>query len=342
METFRFFHISDLHFSKKYESWRNAFSCVDMDVKSRSLSFLFSGAKTIYPSTYIKDAAISAYEYIRLRSDQADAVVVTGDLATTGANDDLSTALNYFKGVEGVVWNPKSRSVGSLIDSELHIIMMPGNHDRYCSGPNWLAPGNKSYENHFEPNWSLSSQQNELRVHLVGALGLIKRIEFNKNNESALLYCIDFSLRKKGDCEDNKIKGFFGQGFAYQDILEELKKDIAAPEHKGKLIIWAIHFSPNSEDELLKLYNADEMMQVASELNVSMILCGHVHDQKSYQININGKNIRVFCAGTVCSVETDGDGNSFWDIEFDVKDGEIITLREQELKFDQDLGFLNN
>ena len=179
METFRFFHISDLHLSSRYESWANPVSGSVTDIKLSVLKNLFKVRSLFYPSTYSKDVSIAAYEYIIQRADQADALIVTGDLATTGSDDDLKSALNYFLGKEGVVWNPNSRIPAALVESEINVVLMPGNHDRYHGkAKDCLKPGNFSYEIYFEDNWALASKQNGITIHSVGDTDAIRRIGF--------------------------------------------------------------------------------------------------------------------------------------------------------------------
>lgn len=351
MEKFSFFHISDLHLSKKLEGWVNPYSCQHLTLMNKYMARTFAGTRMLHPSTYKENVAISLYQFLLQRTDQVDALIVTGDLACTGSDGDLIAAKDYFMGRAGIVWNNKTKNkVGEeifepLIGSELPIIMMPGNHDRYKQMIEFYKPRSMNYEKYFEDNWSLASEQKKSLplekknggIEFIGADNTIKRIVFEKGLEKIILYCMDFSLREAEDCLDSDSSAYLGHGFVYGDIIKDVEKDMKLIERDNILVAWAIHFSPKSQDETLTLYFSGILLKKARKLNVGLLMCGHVHSQDNYK----DKGLHVFCAGTACSAEYNiGDANIFWDIELEIHNGKILNVNEsKKVEFDIDDGF---
>lgn len=345
METFRLLHISDLHFSDKNIGWKNEISSASDIVKREVLSQLFSGKNIFRPSTFDKDIALAANEYILEHIYRSDALVITGDLATTGSEFDLLVARNFLLGDIPRKWEVEGFFNRSLIGDHINTIIIPGNHDRYHTSPTtWLHPGCKKYEQIFGDDWSLTSYQPTLKVHDLSNAHGIKLVHLAKGRESLLIFCVDLSLKSCGDSDSRLNLGYIGQGKAYRSAIKRLKEytNLCRLCRSNMEIIWCTHFPPSNpanhghENPKLRLLDEERLVLAANECKVPVILAGHAHRQQNYQLTDNGYTMNIFCAGTTCSVDSDVDGNRFWELEFDIDNGEIGRFATRQIKYDED------
>lgn len=354
METFRLFHLSDLHFSAKEIGWRNEIVSVGSFFSRWTLSKLFSG-KIFYPSTFDKDVALAAAEYIYRERNNVDALVITGDLATTGDDQDLTVARNFLLGDVPPSWKGGGflRSY-PILGSGLNTVIMPGNHDRYRTTRRaWLHPGGQGFEVVFDRDWSLLSEQPGLKVHGVGGGGRalsdpdsVRFFQFTKGTERLLIFCADFTLRAPHDSCYQSNFGYMGQGRVYLDtvgLLKDLTMVARMCTRPKNAVIWLIHFPPEDTDQQcatcnnLSLLDSEYLIEAAAECQVDLFLAGHIHKQRQFTVQCRGDPIRVLCAGTACSVDENGDGNRFGRLEFDVCEGRVGRLSLQDIAYnDQD------
>jgi 3',5'-cyclic AMP phosphodiesterase CpdA len=153
MTTFRLVQISDLHFGFPYgrlsavdiassSAIKKATSAMRAVLRKR---FDFEPKKPVSPSTFNPDVALALLFELSdvLESKQLDALVVTGDIATTGIEDDLQLSADYFKGVLPNSWRHRLQAIPNLLQlGGAFFVGLPGNHDRYEGSR--LLPGLRS------------------------------------------------------------------------------------------------------------------------------------------------------------------------------------------------------
>ena len=133
MTRFRVAHLTDLHFGRKLD-WLNPADSTESGMGAAKEAIRnVMGGKTgpiFYPSTFNPDAALSLLDWLIDECLQLDAVLVTGDLATTGEAADLELASQYFAGKVPTKWSPAPLpDFSAVVDTPL--LTLPGNHDRY-------------------------------------------------------------------------------------------------------------------------------------------------------------------------------------------------------------------
>ena len=109
MTTIRLLHISDLHVSKflnirQVSKWRVS------ELASTAQNFTFAPA-------YSQNKLNRFLSFLRKRAAALDAIIVTGDISTTGRSFDLDKAFT--------VVDERIKPVG------VDLCLLPGNHDRW-------------------------------------------------------------------------------------------------------------------------------------------------------------------------------------------------------------------
>jgi 3',5'-cyclic AMP phosphodiesterase CpdA len=231
--------------------------------------------------------------FIEEEDPALDAVIVTGDLATTGLQVDLEKGLEFLEG----------GSVQSISTTSAAKLLLPGNHDRYrYTGKGFLyAPGDTLFDTTFQNYWKGPVQAYEpLR---------------NADGLSVIIIAADFSLQSEHDCTLPLLKlSRLAQGRVYPCLLKELvrlTKQLKANERKDgytPVIFWALHFPPffvhqDSGRVSQAIYGQtknliDEKLLIrkAKEERVYAILAGHTHEAQDYETSRRG--VRVLCAGS--------------------------------------------
>lgn len=336
MAVFRFLHASDFHFSDKYVAWKNEITSVGDIISRNVLANLFHGKNIIYPSTFDKDVAIAFARYVENQKRNIDALLISGDLATTGNEFDLLTAKNYFLGNIPGSWRAGMMFQSSVISADLLTISIPGNHDRYKP---FFRPGGKNYERVFGDDWSLTDSQPKLKVY-DGPIDEIRYSRLRKRDETIYVFSIDFALKRLSDAVG--VKGLLGQGKAYKEIISSLMNETAkckADTSGSDAIIWMVHFPtsdagegvPQNSD--LRLIDEEYLVEAAQECGVPIILAGHVHKQCDYSLLEQNWFPRIFCAGTACSIDADEEGNKFQQLDIHVENGRVVDVYKQDIVF---------
>ena len=233
--------------------------------------------------------------FVEEQEPNLHAIIITGDLATTGFDFDLEKGRIFLEG-SGVF----DQSIAATPAAKM---LLPGNHDRYIyTAKGFLfAPGGKRFEALLKNHWS-------------GPVMTYPSLR-NGNGLSVIIIAADFSLQSKTHCTLPFLKlSRLAQGRVYPTILDEL---VSATEEAKKaerakgytpVILWAIHFPPffvhrNSSRVSQALNNLtknliDEKLLVekAKENNVRAILAGHTHEAQDYDDRYLG--VRVLCAGS--------------------------------------------
>jgi hypothetical protein len=235
-------------------------------------------------------------------------VLLTGDLATTGALRDLEAAYDFCTAAAA---NPAVSQTPAGDPTLVHwrqaglLDLLPGNHDRFRSKRYLYRPGGTVFDQVFCAGPAPRLWHQGRRV----AHGLV----LQQGNSILHILKADFTLRH-GDHGQKfyMLPGWFGQGRVEQPILDQL---VDATEQArnyyrnlGSLTtLWAIHFDPFTTDETLKLLDSELLAQAAQKLRIPAILCGHTHETKLKALS---DATFVFVCGTAAQV-----GSPHWDCQ---------------------------
>ena len=286
MATFRFLHISDLHISV-------------IPRKVGVSDILLVGLKGLPQMSRVSSQdpdlleAVAALAYHR--RNEIDAIIITGDLATTGGRDDLEEAFDFVDGPVGggAPW----LSVGNkptLQGARRPVVLIPGNHDRFNGL--WCKPGGNEFDIVFKKYWS-AGQSAQILCFLPA-----------KSPELVIIGA-DFTLRHKNHAQGRG--GMWGQGKVYSkgpgpldpgplEKLDTLTNTIRSG-NTNIGIIWLAHFPPDfpEGERLLRLIDEEELIKAALLRDVSVILTGHTHNPKRFATPyVTHKKLEVLCAGT--------------------------------------------
>jgi len=240
--------------------------------------------------------------------DSLDAIVITGDIATTGLEHDLEKARIFIEGPPNPE-DPRISEDGIATVSGLgvkHIILLPGNHDRYREWRDPLGlvslgytPGNKMFHDVFHRHW-----RNDVKITPIEKDGL-----------AVVICAADFSLRRWQDARLPLPSNWHAQGLVYtNDILPELVSQTQAARTDCLrrdleiVIIWALHFPPAfpNASSVMKLLDEQHVIAAANECEVAFILAGHTHKQVAYPLP--NSSAYVFCAGSASQADVE-EGN---------------------------------
>src|SRR5712691_1472606 len=326
MATFRLIHISDLHFSERPNAINPFVRAGGLRWPDIALFRHFKNA--VWPSSFSPPLATHLSVYLDSVQQEIDAVVATGDLATTGNEADLKVAKDhFFRDSTEVVESLQSwLRFSSRRDPELPVFLMPGNHDRF-QGFRCL-PAGKSFEKVFGPSWDAG--QGIVRY----SSSSVKVVVLTKEREHLVVCLVDFSLKSKR--HQTSGFGWLGQGKVYVNVLEELGKLTQRVKRQvaNVYIVWAIHFPPQHPNERLELRLIDGKLigPKAEACGAGLIICGHVHEELIYRIGASS-GVQVVCAGSATSVES-GSEHALFDLQFDLAKGKLAAGRASKVCYD--------
>jgi 3',5'-cyclic AMP phosphodiesterase CpdA len=238
-----------------------------------------------------------------------DAILVSGDLATSGDRPDLTAAYRLYTSHPanpGVCLTAASDPTLFYWAHAQTLDVLPGNHDRFGPARNLFRPGGNVFDRVFCPLggvqlWSAGQ-------------GVAPGVAIYRGSWVAHLVKADFSLhRRDGGKPFYWLPGWFGQGRVLQTVLDQLIKatkrarDDITQNHLKPVTLWAIHFDPSSTDRALELLDSRLLAQQAAELDVKAILCGHTHETKVKPLS---PKTLVYACGTVAQA-----GSPQWDFQ---------------------------
>lgn len=186
-------------------------------------------------------------EIVESGEDKLDAVVLTGDLATTGSYDDIKLVANFLRAPSSRRCCYKSGEKyyrgPTLSAVKIPVLCLPGNHDRfigshdfYRNRPIVFKPGSTEFD----------EQILDYRPAPFRELELFAPITETKKLRVVVL-AVDFTLEDLRDCEGEF--GWLAQGLAFSnrrkavaDRTDALQK--AKSDNELLCIIWAMHFPP--------------------------------------------------------------------------------------------------
>lgn len=328
---FKFVHLSDLHFSVV----PSHINPLDHQDKTRlyKAAWIYEqkrqGKPWSLPTTFERDVAVVLAGDLKKRvlTNSLDGIIVTGDLATTGNDRDISVAKSFLTGTLGPEFVLPELASGFMnFYDTLPVIVLPGNHDRYTE--NFLGRS-KSFEGNsaFTPSWD-GGFNHINKVIADNNSDRLRYAIFERDSEKLIFIQADFSLERWGDASAfNGISGILGQGLAYRKVIKALKKLTARlqKDFSCESVVWLCHFPPEVEDDKIcprnmELLCGNRLSKAASESKVAYILAGHVHHHINYS-PING--VEVICTASA----TDPVGTpSFNEFSFSVSSGKIADV----------------
>lgn len=300
---------------------RNALSLISRklwnssDVLDRSdRNQKMSNFSPLKPTSYDDLPLLAAADFIQEFSAELDLLVILGDLATTGLDNDLEVAGRVF--LDQQVKEHLSASLEPRFGGlgiPLHII--PGNHDRYKDDA--ATPGGRRFDTVFQTVYNPNN-------------GVCLQV-LQSDDVSICIVSADFCF-PAGSTPSFLRK--YGRGAVDDAVLSELEFQTRSWQNKypGKPVIWALHFSPGEGVPTpLILEQREKVLHQAQLLGVNHIFCGHTHIRKR-EI---GAHPHIYCAGSVSAI--DAIDNHFLHIcTVSKTNSGQLQLEVSDLKFDED------
>ena len=334
MGNLRLLHLSDLHFEAE-----SAVSGVVNDL-DRTLLYLNKPSYCAIKSSRLADWAWR-------NKDKFDAVLVTGDLAHTGREEDLKRALKFIEAP-----NPLSRqpwkgnglnedNIGAL--SNKQIIVMPGNHDRF--GEHDRKPQDVNFDLVFKSYWQAGAR-------IRAKFGALRR---DGDSSGISIICVDFSFsdirqvtfeaKKTVFSRFNPFKrySFLGKGKVTKKIIAELERatHIMRRQHPGNIVVWAVHFSLDCKDRSLELERKHLLEASIKKMGIPFIISGHVHKSNSSlkeKIKAKEGEMRSLIAGSATGVphfRASLPNNSFQLLDFQIDDSGGLEVDVTTIKWNK-------
>lgn len=225
---------------------------------------------------------IAALDEFR-RREKIDLVVSTGDFTSMGLEREYRDA---------------RAAVEPLFDAPLGLVSVPGNHDLYVAGV--VREGR--FQRHFGD--TLRTDIPELRaggtwpyVRLFGDDVAVVGINSARPT---------FAILSSGRIPDADMA-------ALRRVLQDERV-------RSRFVFVITHYAARVQDGKRDrighgMVNADEFLEVCSDLPRGAILCGHIHHR--FHVKLDGVNPAIFCAGSTSMTRHEG----LW--VFDVEDGQV-------------------
>jgi 3',5'-cyclic AMP phosphodiesterase CpdA len=282
-----FLHISDLHISK-YPELR--------EIQHRSwLERLSAIRKGTYAASHSTGRLKALVELVYKLESRLDAVMITGDIATTGLTFDLEFALRFVEGVPDSNNKHRSNNFPTISGIQRPIFLLPGNHDRYklLLGRFGYAPGGRNFHSLFHKHWGSDVKVNSL----------------SNDAFSVGIIAADFSLRTARHSKLPQTVNMYSQGKVYQDTLDDLVSATnsyinAHIEESEVAIIWALHFPPLAPNlpSYMELLDSANLIAAANQTGVLFIISGHTH--YPFELSSPREGFQLLGAGSVTQFDS--------------------------------------
>lgn len=312
----RLLHLSDLHFCRRPDN-PDLVGLFRADPISAFRVYAF-GEHISRLASYRPQLADAVAEFIYTEYAALDAIIITGDLATTGRAVDLAIAARYIDEPCANKWLT-SRETPSLNSRDLPAFLLPGNHDRYQDDAG--NSGGTGFDNAFKAYWPGISRVSTFRFEM-------------PDHEQLAIVAADFSLRQNSDAGAPTALNRFGRGKVYGDTIAALVAETDSLYDRGcTAVMWATHFPPRPPggSASLALMNEDALVTAASECGVRYLLAGHIHRKEHYSVGAG--NLEVRCAAS--SIAVSNDTNQIHVITVNVVNGAIATFTCDDHIYDQ-------
>lgn len=331
MPTIRILHASDLHISAQKDM---NISPIDqltqlgkVKLNATTLLFLASWTKRALKA-FLKKMTASSYEpdvlkrltlfiydnarkrkidgkdQVEVGDDKIDAVILSGDLATTGIQIDIDKVQRFLSSSIDALHPWKNQDgEATLTAVSIPIWIVPGNHDRFEPTRSVIRFQNLPLPKFFNPGAPRFDQIIDFTLAPATELGAVPDWTSGPTPVRVVVLGADFSLRQFVDHDG--IYGWLAQGCVYDDIMQQLidKTEEAKSKHKqhnqGALcILWVVHFPPGYPhlSKPHRLLFEGRLTSAANNHGVDAILAGHTHEQVKYRKP--GANFDVLCCGT--------------------------------------------
>lgn len=318
MVSFRIAHVSDLHFGKIID-WQNPLedTTTVTGMAREAVKYILNCDSTgriadvFYPSTFSPDAAAALSHILSSEMDYLDAILVSGDLATTGDDSDLTLAKNYFHGEIPSDWNPSDVPLRSWLDNEeIAVVTLPGNHDRFA---NLSQPLSKNFEEFFGKYWDFDRGKSFGVAHPLNESGRVRLTTLLLEDVILAIFAVDLSLEHSHS--GTGLGGYVGQGRVLNMVLNELAAAAICAQAEAKeqgfslVLTWAVHFPPSFPGitEPLMLHDSQKLVDAACACGVAAIFSGHTHETLLYTAkSTSGQLVKVICSGPSAGVSKHG------------------------------------
>ncbi|MDP3207583.1 MAG: metallophosphoesterase, partial [Rhodoglobus sp.] len=242
-----------------------------------------------------------------------DAILITGDLATSGyRRDDLVMARAILEPAQGgpgghFVRHPLSAGYVPTFNSGAPVVWMPGNHDRYA-GKGFEVGGTDFDE---IVGWKTNS--------FVATFSM----------KGALVLTIDCSLRPGSGSDSFPHR--LGVGEVHDALLAEVRR-ICEDREPDDLLLWMVHWPPEHtpRKEMMKLVRENELLELAQEFGVDLILSGHTHRASVYESTVG---VPVLCCGTTSQALSGDEPHTLFDIHVELESN-ALTIDVDRWEFD--------
>ncbi len=322
-------HASDLHFSDT----ANRLNFIDhwhQDVFEiyKSLFPTKVSCSLFRPTSFCSTVANGFRDFLGLIGNPQDirCFVITGDVATTADERDLRAALSYLTEhpgrFESSVRPPLVRSIDIFRD---RTFLLPGNHDRYCAIKKTKLEVQycKNNFNAVFKNYNYWGSDEYIFSY---------PIKDQAGNEVLAIIGLDCS-----PSDASKIKGKinrWAQGiFSNTEMADKLREETRKYHERHIPVIWATHYLPLGNDKVkhylpsgkykkavignhLKLHNDKELLDLALELDIRLILSGHVHKctlhkyTNTTNMRSPSRSVTVISSGCTTCLSTDNSFNT--------------------------------
>lgn len=285
----RLVHISDLHFAEGANRLPSPLQTLKLVDAIKALGASGNWFRSASHSTRAAKALSRYFSRSIYPKFRPGAVLVTGDLATTGASSDLRAARAYlFPGITATGWVDRVEqpifSAGSA-----RVDILPGNHDRYLGLT--LLPGNRTFEEAFVGLWSTTGSTGRVSTERFVGVG----------DERVAIIAADFTFRNVLEAFGGPID-FVGQGLVHADVLHEMVQLTQIVSRRDRCpVVWAIHYPPSYPgcDRNLRLREEEVLVSAAEEAGVQLIFAGHTHEPKNYYVG----RVLVSCVGSAMQAD---------------------------------------
>src|SRR5258706_4918363 len=312
MAIFRIAQVSDLHIGARPYTLSLPDWCGHHNLGSHAHLSIFS------PSSHDPDLLDAIVRNLYNRRANLDAILLSGDLATTGLTHDMAAAATHLNSTPTRDYR-NADDLPTFQSLERELILLPGNHDRYRNAA--FFPAGREFDERFSRYWH--------PVHEVQSVTL------QINQQRLAIVCADFCLHNSYDATD--FFGMLGQGKAYESTIFDLERETQLQHASGAAVIWAVHFPPRfpSIADSLQLLADANLLEAAGRAKVGHILCGHTHQPLIYPPD--NPAVRIFCAGTACQYWAPY-GNLIHIYDIQAEGTTIIDASRQDLRWIQSRG----
>jgi 3',5'-cyclic AMP phosphodiesterase CpdA len=228
-----------------------------------------------------------------------DALVISGDLVTSGERQDVAMGNVFLNGAGAYQQQWLTVQAGQIfatVGRARARAVIPGNHDRYGA---LYSPGGRHCEAMM--GWPQGKR--------VGPLARLQA-----NGASLCILGIDCSL-SANDFPSPPF-GHLARGRVTDQILNEIRQAHAQLPGSGA-VLWVVHWPPEFAPPvwLHDLINENALIQLGAALGVSLIVSGHTHRHAVYRTS---SGIPVVCCGSTSQFAV-GHGNTLQEIAVDVQ-----------------------